>query len=338
MTLVLDVSNYDEETFDALSDRVPAAAALGRLFMIQKRLGQLKGLQTAVQKDGRIRGQIAHNGAVSGRCTHFKPNMTQYPAVDKPYGPEFRSLFCVDSGMVMLGFDAQGLELRGLAHFLAPHDGGAYADACVTGDPHTVNQHNAGLATRAEAKTFIYATIYGAGARKLGLIVGRGEAEGKALKETWVKNTTGATEFFESIPRILLERGQAFYKENSFTGKKRLMLKPNAHLRGVDGRPLYIRALHSAPNTLIQSWGAVVMKKTTVLLFQGASQKGWVLGKDWKCVLSVHDELQCEVKAEIADEFKATALACFNEAGVSLRLRVRIDGSAKAGATWAETH
>lgn len=340
---LLEITNtgatkVNEDTLEAIEDRVPAAKALATLFMLQKRLSQLRGLQIAMRKDGRIYGQISHNGAVSGRCTHFKPNMTQYPAVDKPYGPEFRACFSVCDGFALVGADAQGLELRGLAHFLAPHDGGSFGSACVEGDPHSVNQRNAGLSTRAQAKTFIYALVYGAGARKLGLIIERGEADGRRLKEGWIKNTPGATEFFESVPAALVARGQAFYKENPFTGKKRLMLKPNAHLRGLDGRPLYIRALHSAPNTLIQSWGAVVMKQTTVQVFEEARARGWKLGTDWQMVLHVHDEFQCEVRKEIADEFKAMVLACFTRAGEILKCRVRIDGDAKVGGSWAETH
>lgn len=331
-------AKISEDTLEAIEEQVPAAKALGRLFMLQKRLSQLRSLQIAVQKDGRIYGQIGHNGTVSGRCNHFQPNMTQYPAVDKPYGKEFRNLFVASVGCRIVGADAKGLELRGLSHFLSPYDGGAYALSCVEGDPHTVNQQNAGLATRAQAKTFIYALVYGAGAAKLGLIVGRGEVEGRGLKERWISSTPGATEFFESIPETLLKRGQAEYRENSFTGSKKLVLRPNAHLRGLDGRPLYIRAMHSAPNTLIQSWGAVVMKRVTVQVFREAAAKGWKLGKDWRMVLHVHDEFQCEVREGIADAFKETVLSCFNKAGEDLRCRVRIDGDAKVGTTWAETH
>ena len=331
-------AKISEETLEAIEDRVPAAKALARLFMIQKRHSHLQSLMLACKSDGRIYGQISHNGAVSGRCTHFKPNMTQNPAVDKPYGKEFRSLFQAPKGWKIVGADAKGLELRGLAHFLAPYDGGSYAEVCVTGDPHTVNQKAANLDTRAKAKTFIYATIYGAGNRKIGLIVGRDEAAGKALKETWTANTPGATEFFSSIPETLLARGHAFYEENKWNGSKRLRLKPGAHLRGLDGRPLYVRALHSAPNTLIQSWGAVVMKKTTVTVFEQAAARGWVLGRDWRMILHVHDEFQCEVREEIADEFKTLVLQCFGLAGQALKCRVRIDGDAKLGNTWADTH
>jgi hypothetical protein len=77
-------AKIDEEVLEAIEDQVPAARALGRLFMIQKRIAQLRGLMLACGNDGRIHGQIGHNGTVGGRCNHFKPNLAQCPAVDKP--------------------------------------------------------------------------------------------------------------------------------------------------------------------------------------------------------------------------------------------------------------
>lgn len=331
-------AKIEEDVLESIVEQVPAARALNSLLLIQRRISQLRSLMLACGKDGRIHGQIGHAGTVSGRCNHFKPNLAQVPACDAPYGPEFRALFRASPGFKFIGADAKGLELRGLSHFLAPYDQGEYAKVCTEGDPHTANQRAAQLATRAQAKTFIYAMVYGAGARKIGLIVGRDEAAGKLLKETWMSNTPGAEEFFESIPATLLKRDQAFYQENHWNGSRRLRLKPNAHLRGIDGRPLYIRALHSAPNTLIQSWGAVVMKMVTVLVFQKAKERGWVFGKDWGMVLHVHDEMQCEARSEIADEFRTQVLACFGEAGVALGCRVKIDGDAKVGDSWADTH
>ena len=72
---------------------------------------------------------------------------------------------------MQVGADASGLELRMLAHYLAAYDGGAYAKVLLEGDIDTANQHAAGLETRDNAKTFIYAFLYGAGDEKLGSIV-----------------------------------------------------------------------------------------------------------------------------------------------------------------------
>jgi len=55
--------------------------------------------------------------------------------------------------------DVSGLELRMLAHFMAPHDGGEYGETVINGDIHTSNMDAAGLSDRNQAKTFIYAFL-----------------------------------------------------------------------------------------------------------------------------------------------------------------------------------
>jgi DNA polymerase I-like protein with 3'-5' exonuclease and polymerase domains len=90
------------------------------------------------------------------------PNMGQVVAVGKEYGKECRALFLANKGEVLVGIDASGLELRMLAHYMQDRE---YVATVTTGtqeegtDVHTVNQKAAGLATRAQAKTFIYALL-----------------------------------------------------------------------------------------------------------------------------------------------------------------------------------
>ena len=139
-------------------------------------------------KNGRIHGQVNTNGAVTGRCTHGYPNVAQVPAVRAPYGTECRQLFKASDGYDLVGCDASGLELRMLAHYLASFDGGQYAKELLTGDIHTVNQTAAGLENRDQAKTFIYAFLYGAGDARIGEIVGGSAREGKLLKRKFLSS------------------------------------------------------------------------------------------------------------------------------------------------------
>ena len=121
--------------------------------------------------DGKLRHTINPNGTVTGRASSFGPNLQQVPATRAEFGAECRGLFKPSQGYVLVGADLSGLELRCLAHFLA--DDGAYAQEVVEGDVHTANMKAAGLATRDQAKTFIYALLYGAGDSKIGSIVGK---------------------------------------------------------------------------------------------------------------------------------------------------------------------
>lgn len=80
------------------------------------------------------------------------------------YGWECRSLFTAPNfrevdGWWLMGCDLKGVELRCFAHHLAEFDNGEYAREVLNGDIHTKNQLAAGLATRDQSKTFIYACV-----------------------------------------------------------------------------------------------------------------------------------------------------------------------------------
>lgn len=155
-----DTFAFIKEDENATPELRELAGVFEEYLMVSKRLGQLATGKQAwlkhVKEDGRIHGSVNPCGAVSGRATHSNPNVAQVPHVGSPYGKECRELFCVPDGWYEVGVDACGLELRCLAHYLYPYDRGVYAHTIINGDIHTLNQQAAGLATRNEAKTFIY--------------------------------------------------------------------------------------------------------------------------------------------------------------------------------------
>ena len=156
---------------------------------LSKRIGQLAEGNEAwlkLEKNSRLHGRVNGNGTVTGRCTHSRPNMSTVPAVSAPWGKECRALFQAGSGKQLVGVDASGLELRCLAHYLAKYDKGEYADIIINGDIHTANQRAAGLESRDQAKTLIYALIYGAGPQRIGAIIGGGRREGKHLADRFL--------------------------------------------------------------------------------------------------------------------------------------------------------
>lgn len=160
----------DDETFRFIKDDDTApegvrslAAIMEESLLIGKRLGQLADGKNAwldmVGEDGRIHGHVITNGTVSGRAAHASPNIAQVPAVGSPYGRECRALFHA-GGWTQVGVDACGLELRCLAHYMSPYDGGQYAHTILNGDIHTMNQQAAGLPERNQAKTFNNMEVY----------------------------------------------------------------------------------------------------------------------------------------------------------------------------------
>jgi len=298
----------------------PIAADLLSFLLVQKRLGQLAEGQQAwlkLQKNGVIHGRVNTNGAVTGRCTHSTPNVAQVPSVRADYGKECRELFTVRKGYKLVGCDASGLELRMLAHYMAFYDRGEYAKIVTEGDVHTVNQKAAGLETRDQAKTFIYALLYGAGDEMIGNIAGGNARLGQQLKR----------KFFSSLPA--LARLQSDVQRKT---------KAGGELKGLDGRILPVRSSHAALNMLLQSAGAVCMKVALIQLFHKLNQLKWQHGREYSFVANVHDEFQAEVVPDKAQTFGVLAVEAIAAAGRQLKMNVQLDGEFKIGNNWAETH
>lgn len=297
----------DESVLDSLT--FPEAKPLAERFLIQKRLGQLaEGQQNWIQQvkpDGRIHGYCNHNGTVTGRCTHSSPNMAQVPK-----GPEYRGLFHAQQDWVLVGCDAAALELRLFAHYLARYDNGAYGKEVLSGDIHTANQKAAGLPTRAQAKTFIYALLYGAGDTKMGEIVGGGEKEGKAMRSKFMKAIPAYADLLSDVQAVAKQRGS---------------------LRGLDGRPIPVRNQHSALNSLLQCAGAVVMKQATVLACRATAGTAHL-------VAHVHDEMQFECPEFFSVQVSQQLKDSIELAGSILNLRIPMAGDSKVGKSWADTH
>lgn len=299
----------------------PSAQLLLHYLTVQKRLGMLaEGDNAWVKKVrlGRIHGAVNTNGTVTGRCCHNTPNIAQVPAVRAPYGKQCRELFTAGEGYDLVGVDASGLELRMLAHYLAIFDGGQYMRQLLEGDIHAINQKAAGLETRDQAKTFIYAFLYGAGDGKIGDIVGGTALDGKKLK----------ARFLASLPA--LNRLKRAVEEK---------VKRSHSLKGIDGRILPIRSEHSALNFLLQSAGAVVMKKALILLHHElTTTTQWALGREYAFVANIHDEFQAEVIPKHSETYGKMAVHAIKRAGKELKMNCPLDGEYKIGRTWADTH
>ena len=298
----------DEAVLRAVKD-IPEAALIGEYLMLQKRIAQVQSWLEAVKDDGRVHGYVNSNGAVTGRMTHSSPNMGQIPAVYSPYGRECRDVWTVPEGYKLVGMDASQLELRMLAHYM--NDEG-YTNEVLNGDIHTANQLAAGLETRDQAKTFIYAFLYGAGDAKIGSIVGGTAVDGKRLKEKFLANTP-------SLGRLRERVGMA-------SGR--------GYVLGLDKRRVYVRSAHAALNTLLQSAGAIVMKKALCLLDEYAI----LWGIDYNFIGNIHDEIQTEVRADKSDVFGRLATSCMQAAGLYYKLNCPLEGDYKVGNTWADTH
>lgn len=355
------------------------AQALAELYMLQKRLGQLgEGAQAwLVQScDGLMHGSVNTLGAVTARATHSWPNMSQVPASDAPFGDECRALFGSPSAPLLrrmgvdhhepwklVGCDASGLELRALGHYLARIDGGEYAEKVVSGDPHWGTVMAWGVLPegterddsdplhkllRAAAKTFIYAFLYGAGNKKLALILldaARKQVQ-RGLGDTILREYFGGvnapseavlgkvgkkikSRFFTAFPAL-----KKLVEEVKTAAKKR------GYLVALDGRHIPVRHAHAALNTLLQSFGAIVCKRWIVLWAEAMHAAGYIHGWDGDFALNAwsHDEIQFSTKEALAPEVASLCREAVRRAGEYYELRCPLAGEAIIGDTWADTH
>jgi DNA polymerase I-like protein with 3'-5' exonuclease and polymerase domains len=304
-----------DETVLASVTKIPEAQMIAEYLMLQKRVAQIESWLEAVGKDGRVHGKVITNGAVTGRMTHSSPNMAQIPNAGSVYGKECRECWTVEGGNVLVGCDASGLELRMLAHYMKDDN---YVKTVTEGsskdgtDVHTQNQKAAGLQTRDQAKTFIYAFLYGAGPAKIGSIVGGNAKAGQKLIDSFLANTPALQRLRSTVSR--------------YAGK--------GFVPGLDGRKIWVRSEHAALNSLLQGAGAIVMKKALVLFYDKTKTNKWPV----KLVANVHDEFQLEVPKEYATIVGEAAKASIVEAGEYFKLRCPLDGEYKIGANWRETH
>jgi DNA polymerase I-like protein with 3'-5' exonuclease and polymerase domains len=298
-----------------MSLKYPIAQLIAEYMMLGKRIAQIESWLEVVGADGRVHGRVITNGAVTGRMTHMKPNMAQIPNSGSPYGPECRQCWTVEEGNVLVGADASGLELRMLAHYMKDEK---YVKTVTEGsskdgtDVHTVNQKAAGLQTRDQAKTFIYAFLYGAGPAKIGSIVGGSAKAGQKLIDAFLKGTPSLQRLRDKVS-VYASKG---------------------YVPGLDGRKIWVRSEHAALNSLLQGAGAIVMKKALVIFNDKIKANKW----DVKLVANVHDEIQFECSPEIANVAGESCVQSIKEAGIAYNLRCPLDGEYKVGRTWRDTH
>lgn len=303
----------DEDVLKSLP--YPESKVLVEYYTIEKRIGQLaEGRQAWLKlvKNNRIYGSVNTNGAVTGRATHSHPNVGQVPATTVPYGKECRELFTVEDDNVLVGIDVSGLELRCLAHFMSRYDNGTYIKEVLDGDIHTANQKAAGLDTRAQAKTFIYALVYGCGAAKMGEILGKDVKAGKKIISDFMKRTPALKRLIEDVQQKATK----------------------GYIKGLDGRQLKIRSAHKALNTLLQSSGALICKQWIIDVHELIHQHNL----DCKQVAWVHDEIQIETRKEHADELGKLAKQAIRNSEKKFNFRCQLDCEYRVGKDWSQTH
>ena len=285
-----------------------------RCLTVQKMLGLLsEGVNAWLKLVTNAR--IHHHCSVATstfRCAHRHPNLAQVPSDDR-----FRKLFLPSQGMVMVGADLSGIELRMLSHFLARYDGGRYADILLTGDIHQVNADKIGI-SRKLVKTVTYAFLYGAGDEKIGhsydklLSSQAAKKKGKEIRAAYIDAIDGLDQLLAGIKKAS-ERG---------------------YLKAIDGRKIAVDSPHKALNYCLQGNSAILAKRWMLISNDNIKQLNLTAHQ----LGFIHDELQYECPESESSTLCESLVLASCQAGESYNLRVRIDAEAKVGRDWSETH
>jgi DNA polymerase-1 len=273
------------------------------------------------EETGKIHGTLWLANTL--RYRHSGPNTANIPAVRVgPQGPllgdegsftyEARNLWTTSSlsSRTLVGVDAKGIQLRVLAHYLNNPE---FTKQLLEGDPHEYNRQLAGIGTRADAKTFIYAFLLGAGDAKVGQIIRGTTKDGKATKERFINNFPGLGSLLDKLK-----------KQRKRTG--RIIL--------CDGTPVLVGSDHMVLGYLLQGDESRIMKQAKILVDQEIVKRK--LDVLW-CG-DIHDEWQCDVLTGHVDEFISICEWAFKTAGEMFNYGIPIECDAKKGKTWAETH
>jgi DNA polymerase-1 len=287
-----------------------------RLNTLQNQKEENKGWLGSRRKDGRIECVPFTLGTATGRMSH--KNLVNVPGAKATFGKEMREIFIAPRDRVLVGCDLASAQLRLLA---AAMGDSMYSETVITGkeaegtDVHTVNQKAAGLRTRAQAKTFIYAFLFGAGDNKIGSIVGGKAKDGKELKAKFLKS-------FPALSKLQSKLRLDFEKSGGKT------------ITAQDGRKIQVDSPHKLLNYLLQGNEAILAKEWANISAK-LIEKNSI---DCKLLAIMHDEQNFECSVEDAPKLATVLEKAATMAGEHLGFNCRMDGTSKIGETWYDIH
>lgn len=329
----------NEQNLSTLPDKAPKPARmLAKRILLESRRRTLAEWLGLCGEDGRIHGRFYAIGAWTQRMAHQQPNTANIPnefdtaGKTKLLGKEMRQLWCAPKKRLLVGVDAEGIQLRIFAHYINDKE---FTDALVRGrkedktDPHSLNQRVLGdhCRSRAAAKRFIYALLLGAGLGKLSEILECSRDDTEVALDRLMQRYTG----FAELKRTIIPRDAT-----------------RGYFVGLDGREVPIPGdtkrdrSHLCMSGYLQNGEAVVMKMATLKWFD--SLKTF----DAKLVNFVHDEWQveCPNNVSIALDIAKTMADSLREVGEDLKLNCPLAGSYwnddhkdhTIGTNWYQTH
>lgn len=317
----------NENNLETLPPSAPVGARLlaKRILLESRRRTLTEWLGLVDNEDARIHGKFYGIGAWTHRMAHQQPNTANIPnefdtaGKKKPYGKELRALWMAPKNRLLVGVDAEGIQLRIFAHYINDPE---FTEALVNGkkedktDPHSLNARILGKAcrSRAAAKRYIYALLLGAGMGKLREILDCDESSAAEAYDRLIERYPG----FAHLKSTIIPRDAT-----------------RGWFSGIDGRRVRIPGdsvgtrKHLCMSGYLQNGEAVVMKNATL--------KWWQKLEDYdaKLVNFVHDEWQVECPNNMTTALEVAKLmsTSLEQTGKDLNLLCPL-----AGSYWNDDH
>jgi DNA polymerase-1 len=245
---------------------------------------------------GRVHTSFNQAVAATGRLSSSDPNLQNIP-IRTELGREIRRAFIADEGHLLISADYSQIEFRVLAHLAddpvlieAFQQGADFHEQTavkIFGANSTRDKHQ----LRSTAKMINYALLYGKTAFTLAKDIGVTPQIAQEFIDAYFAGFPRVREFIDRT----LDEGRATGIVKTMYGRKRLM--PELLSRDFQRRSA---AEREAVNLPIQGSAADILKRAMIDVHEALAAHA-----EARMILTVHDELLFEVRAERAEEIAA---------------------------------
>lgn len=246
-------------------------------------------------KTNRIYASVNQTIAATGRLSSTNPNLQNIP-VRTEMGQEIRQAFIARKGCVLVQADYSQIELRIAAHMaqdarmLEAFRSGQDIHRATAASVFGISMEEVSDDMRRQAKTLNFGVLYGMGPQSFARAADVSIEEARSFIDRYKREYAGIEAFIEKTITFAKEEG---YVETMF-GRKRYI--PELHSNNPAIRAAAERMTFNFP---IQGTAADTLKKAMIQLYAHMQKKY----TSSAIVLTVHDELVCEVPEKDAALF-----------------------------------
>jgi DNA polymerase-1 len=337
----------DDETLTRLAKQHKIAAKIARHRKLNKIVSTYCSIPEQVDSDGRLRVQFNQLAAETGRFSSSSVIQT-LPKKDEF---EIRKGFRATDGSLIVAADFRQQELNVLAQVcgdknmlaaiksgLDLHGLAAVKVFGLTCNPNAVETEHPDK--RDQIKAIQFGLIYGRSPYGLSQILSISQQEAEQLSKEYFQQFPAVLKFIARVHGDLLRAG---YVDDVFGRRRHLPIvkqkMPHKKYAGMSQAKKELfrkfnRAKRQAQNFVIQGASATITKLAMIRCHRYISANH---GDQIKMILTLHDELQFEVREEIVPQFVAELpdLMCnlgLERFGFKLPLAIEV----KVGPSWGE--